>query len=96
MRETIRKTNLRNRTQITLKDVANGINPVIPGWIEYYGRYSPSALYQMFRHVNLSWWHGPGGSTNASLVIGHGQASSSRPSHGRPVYLRTLAESAFA
>ena len=54
MRETIRKTNLRNRTQITLADVANEINPVLRGWIEYYGRYSPSALYPMFRHVNRS------------------------------------------
>ena len=54
MRETIRKTDLRNRTQITLEDVANEINPVLRGWIEYYGRYCPSARYPMFRHVNLS------------------------------------------
>jgi RNA-directed DNA polymerase len=54
MRETIRKSNLRNRTQITLEDVATEINPVLRGWIEYYGRYCPSALYPMFRHVNLS------------------------------------------
>jgi RNA-directed DNA polymerase len=54
MRETIRKTNLRNRTQITLEDIANEINPVLRGWIEYYGRYCPSALYPMFRHVNRS------------------------------------------
>jgi RNA-directed DNA polymerase len=52
MRETIRKTNLRNRTQITLEDVANEINPLLRGWIEYYGRYCPSALYPVFRHVN--------------------------------------------
>jgi hypothetical protein len=30
------------------------------------------------------WWHGPCGSTNALLVTGHGQASSSRPSQRRP------------
>jgi len=52
MRETVRKTNLRNRTQITLQDVANELNPVLRGWIEYYGRYCPSALYPVFRHVN--------------------------------------------
>jgi RNA-directed DNA polymerase len=52
MRETIRKTNLRHRTQITLEDVANEINPLLRGWIEYYGRYCPSALYPVFRHVN--------------------------------------------
>src|SRR5450756_788256 len=30
------------------------------------------------------WWHGPCGSTNALLVTGHGQVSSSRPSQRRP------------
>ncbi len=54
MRERIRRTNLRNRTQITLGHIANEINPVLRGWIEYYGRYCPSALYPMFRHVNRS------------------------------------------
>ena len=29
MQETIRKTNLRNRTQITLDDVANEINSIV-------------------------------------------------------------------
>ena len=85
MRKTIRKTNLRNRTQITLEDIANEINPVLRGWIEYCGRYCPSALYPMFRHVNRSlvaWAMRK--CTNALLVTGHGQASSSRPSQRRP------------
>jgi RNA-directed DNA polymerase len=54
MRQTIRGTNFRNRTQDTLEDVARELNPVLRGWIEYYGRYSPSALYPVFRHVNRS------------------------------------------
>jgi hypothetical protein len=54
MRQTIRKSNFRNRTQGTLEDVARELNPVLRGWIEYYGRYSPSALYPVFRHVNRS------------------------------------------
>ena len=52
MRQTIRKTNFRNRTQITLGDVARELNPLLRGWMEYYGRYSPSALYPVFRQVN--------------------------------------------
>jgi hypothetical protein len=27
-------------------------NPVLRGWIEYYGRYCPSALYPVLRHFN--------------------------------------------
>jgi RNA-directed DNA polymerase len=54
MREAIRKSNFRNRTQGTLEEVARELNPVLRGWMEYYGRYSPSALYPVFRHVNRS------------------------------------------
>jgi group II intron reverse transcriptase/maturase len=54
MRQTIRKSNFRNRTQNTLEDIARELNPVLRGWIEYYGRYCPSALYPVFGHVNRS------------------------------------------
>ena len=28
------------------------INPLLRGWIAYYGRYAPLALYPMLRYVN--------------------------------------------
>ena len=52
MRQEIRETNFRNRTQIGLEDIARELNPVLRGWMEYYGRYTPSALYPVFRQVN--------------------------------------------
>jgi RNA-directed DNA polymerase len=52
MRETTRKWNIRNKTEIELKDIAKMYNPVIRGWLEYYGRYCPSALYPFCRHFN--------------------------------------------
>jgi RNA-directed DNA polymerase len=52
MRQAIRETNFRNRTQFELDDIARELNPVLRGWIEYYGRYSPSALRPVFRQVN--------------------------------------------
>ncbi len=52
MRGTIRKTDFRNRTQLTLEDIARDLNPALRGWMAYYGRYCPSALYPVFRHVN--------------------------------------------
>jgi hypothetical protein len=30
------------------------LNPLLRGWIQYYGRYNPSALETMLRHVNLT------------------------------------------
>ena len=36
-----------------MADIARQINPLLRGWIAYYGRYTPSALYPMLRYVNL-------------------------------------------
>lgn len=58
MRNLIRKSNLRNRADRSLDDLASSFNPVLQGWINYYGRYCPSALYPFFRYFNhalVSW-----------------------------------------
>lgn len=38
---------------MTLQDIALKLNPLLRGWIEYYGRFGCSALYPLFRYVNL-------------------------------------------
>ena len=58
MRTTIRELGLRHRTELSMADIARQINPLLRGWIGYYGQYTPSALYPMFRYVNqtlLAW-----------------------------------------
>jgi RNA-directed DNA polymerase len=58
MRATIRDLGVRNRTQVSLADIAQRMNPLLRGWIGYYGRYTPSALWSMLRYVNqtlLAW-----------------------------------------
>jgi RNA-directed DNA polymerase len=58
MREAIRDLNLGHQTQRSLQDIAPQLNPLLRGWIEYYGRYAPSALYPLLRYVNqtlLAW-----------------------------------------
>jgi group II intron reverse transcriptase/maturase len=52
MRETIRELNLRRQTHLSLQDIALTLNPLLQGWIAYYGRYAPSALYPLLRYVN--------------------------------------------
>jgi group II intron reverse transcriptase/maturase len=52
MRETTRDLNLRRQTQLSLQDIASKLNPLLRGWIAYYGRYAPSALYPLLRYVN--------------------------------------------
>ena len=58
MRATIRELGLRRRTELSLADIARQINPLLRGWIAYYGRYAPSALAPLLRYVNqtlLAW-----------------------------------------
>ena len=58
MRAAMRELNLRHRTDLPMDEIARQINPLLRGWIEYYGRYAPSALYPLLRYVNqtlLAW-----------------------------------------
>lgn len=52
MRQTTRKLNYRNRTELSLADISRLHNPILRGWLEYYGRFYPSALYPVLRHFN--------------------------------------------
>jgi group II intron reverse transcriptase/maturase len=48
----IRKLRAQKRTELSIEQLAKWLNPIISGWIAYYGRYCRSALYAMCRHVN--------------------------------------------
>jgi RNA-directed DNA polymerase len=52
MRATIRDLGIRHRTHLSMDDIAEQLNPLLRGWIEYYGRYMPWALRPLLRHVN--------------------------------------------
>jgi SRSO17 transposase len=39
MRAAMRELNLRHRTDLPMDEIARQINPLLRGWIEYYGRY---------------------------------------------------------
>lgn len=52
MRQTTRRWNYRNRSDLTLADIARFANPVLRGWLEYYGRFCPSGMYPVLRHFN--------------------------------------------
>jgi hypothetical protein len=58
MRAEIRKRGFRNRSDMSLNDIARQYNPVLQGWLNYYGRYNRSGMYPMLRHFNktlISW-----------------------------------------
>lgn len=47
-----RELNFRSRSDLSLQDISRLHNPVLRGWVAYYGRFYPSALAPMFRHFN--------------------------------------------
>ena len=54
MRSQVRRSNIRNRSDLGLDDIARWFNPILRGWLEYYGRYQPSAMYPVLRHFNMT------------------------------------------
>lgn len=54
MRAKTRQMGFSTRTDKSLEDIAKECNPILRGWINYYGQYTPSALQPVFRHFNKS------------------------------------------
>jgi RNA-directed DNA polymerase len=56
----LREMRIDRRTDLTLDDLARWLNPIVGGWIGYYGRYYRSALLPLLRRVNyyLRRWAG--------------------------------------
>lgn len=52
MRQKIRKTRLRNRSDLELEDISRIYNPILRGWDEYYGKYHPTGMVPVFKHFN--------------------------------------------
>ena len=54
MRAEIRRRGVRNRTDLSLQDIAKEYNPILRGWINYYGRYSRANLEPVLNHFNVT------------------------------------------
>ena len=50
--DTMRQWKLHRRSDKSLDELAQRINPVLRGWINYYGRFYKSALYRTFQNLN--------------------------------------------
>jgi RNA-directed DNA polymerase len=56
----LREMRIPKRTDLTLDDLARWLNPIVAGWINYYGRFYRSAIYPLLRRLNayLRRWAG--------------------------------------
>ena len=54
MRAKVRSLGIRNRTDWSLEQIGKVLNPILRGWIEYYGKFGKAALDPIKRHINLT------------------------------------------
>lgn len=52
MRSQIRKSGVSRRADLSLEEIAKWYNPILRGWMEYYGHYNQSAMESVMRHFN--------------------------------------------
>jgi hypothetical protein len=52
MSEQVRSWRLHTRTGSDLRQLAQDINPIVAGWMTYYGRFYRSALYPLLQRIN--------------------------------------------
>ena len=56
----LRRMRIHRRTDLSLDDLARWLNPIVAGWINYYGRYYRTAIDPLLKRVNtyLRRWAG--------------------------------------
>ena len=52
IRQRLHDLHLARRTDLALEEIARRMNPLVRGWIAYYGRYYRSVLRQVLAHLN--------------------------------------------
>ena len=52
MGEVVRSWRLHRWVQGEARDLADWINPVVRGWMQYYGAFNRSALYPLLKRIN--------------------------------------------
>lgn len=52
IRQTIRRWRMHVHSDLELREIAQRINPVVRGWIQYYGQYYRSALYPTLQQLD--------------------------------------------
>jgi RNA-directed DNA polymerase len=53
MRKTIRENGVLRRTEVQMEDIAKAFNPILRGWINYYGKYHTNVLERVLKYFNL-------------------------------------------
>ena len=52
--EKIKELNVKSRSDLSLIQIAEWLNPMIRGWINYYGKYTKTAMNDVLRRINTT------------------------------------------
>lgn len=52
MRSKTRRSGIRNRSDLSLEEIARWYNPILRGWLNYYGRYHRTGMVPVMLHFN--------------------------------------------
>ena len=52
MRQETKRCKWHLRSELSLEEIAQSYNPVLKGWFNYYGKYTPNGLRSVARHFN--------------------------------------------
>jgi RNA-directed DNA polymerase len=48
----VRSWRIHTKTLHSLQELADGINPIVRGWMTYYGRFTPAGLHPLLKRIN--------------------------------------------
>ena len=82
IREEMRSWKLQTRSDKSLEDLSRMFNPIVRGWVQYYGRYYRSLLYPVFKQLDRSLSKWASRNTGNSRAIGDGRHIGSPASRG--------------
>lgn len=54
MIDKIKVSGIKTRSYLSIEEIAYMFNPVLNGWINYYGKYTRSSLYKVLRYFNCT------------------------------------------
>jgi hypothetical protein len=85
MRQTIRGWRLRHCSHQSLEDLSRLYDPILRGWIQYYGRYTAPGFALWCDNWMMSWSSGPDRSTRSCAVMSgvHGTGLRRFPAEAR-------------